>query len=294
MDLVNARNALVGRIPMRYRRSLARARLTMRLPTARARVLPDFLVLGTMRGGTSSLYRYLSSHPDVAPSLRKETEYFTLERGRGENWYRAHFTLSARAAAHRYRTGHQLRAFEATPYYLADPGAPVRAAALVPSARLVVLLREPVARAYSHYQHMVRLGFETMSFDEAIKCEPDRITASDKAHHRFSYLSRGLYAEQIERWLDHFPRSQLLVLSSEDLYAHTAEVYGELLDFLGLDHRFPPAFANASAMGGMSSAKIDPALQATLFAYFEPHNERLVRLLGHHMPWPPRQNVHTS
>lgn len=272
---------------MRYRHSLAQARLRMRLPTAAARVLPDFLVLGTMRGGTSSLYRYLSTHPDVAPSLRKETEYFTWEYVRGEHWYRAHFTLAARAATHRFRTGRQLLAFEATPYYLVHPGAPARAAELVPSAKLVVLLREPVARAYSHYQHMARLGFEPLPFDEAVKCEGDRIRSSDKAHHRFSYLGRGLYAEQIQRWRDYFPPSQMLVLPSEDLYSRPAEAYGEILDFLGLERRFPSVFENASAAGGSRSTAIDSALRASLLEYFEPHNERLARLLGRDMPWMP-------
>jgi hypothetical protein len=278
---------------MRYRRSLAQTRLRIRMPTAMARVLPDFLVLGTMRGGTSSLYRYLSSHPDVVPSLRKETEYFTWEHGRGDHWYRAHFTLSTRAATHRVRTGRQLLAFEATPYYLIHPDAPVRASALLPSAQLVVLLREPVARAYSHYQHMVRLGFERLPFDEAIDKEASRITSGDKANHRFSYLARGRYAEQIERWLDHFPRSQMLVLASEDLYTRPADAYSELLDFLGLERRFPSDFANASAIPGGRPAKLDPALRATLLAYFEPHNERLARLLGHDMPWPRSEPVYT-
>ena len=100
---------------------------------------------------------------------RKEVSYFTRHFGRGEAWYRTHFPTRARVAVRRRRLHAQVRSFEATPDYLFHPLAAARAAQLVPDAKLIALLRDPVERAYSHYRHMVRLGFEDLSFDEAIR-----------------------------------------------------------------------------------------------------------------------------
>ena len=132
---------------------------------------PDFLIVGAQRGGTTSLYHYLSAHPQISASVIKEIHYFDLYYGCGENWYKAHFAppwwLNVRGAL----TG------EATPYYLYTPAAAARVAALIPDVRLVVLLREPVRRAYSQYHMAVQQGTETYSFSEAVEREADRLQA---------------------------------------------------------------------------------------------------------------------
>ena len=115
------------------------------------------MIIGTQRGGTSSLYKYLEGHPDLAASIRKETEYFSRRFGEGEGWYRAHFPVLAEA---RFRSHTRL------PLLSADAGA---VAERLPDARFVVLLRDPVERAYSHYLHMVRLGFEERTFEEGAR-----------------------------------------------------------------------------------------------------------------------------
>ena len=124
------------------------------------RPLPAFMIIGTMRGGTSSLFKYLESHPDTAASLRKEVNYFTRYWEKGPDWYRAHFPITRRRLA-----------FEASPNYLFHPFAAIRAEETVPDAKLIVLLREPAARAAIHYDHMVRLGFERRSFTRALESE---------------------------------------------------------------------------------------------------------------------------
>src|SRR5262245_42743754 len=218
---VRALDAATARIPLDVRHRIAQLRVQARTPTGGLRRLPDLLVIGAQRCGTSSLYRYLGRHPDVTPSLRKEVEYFSRRFDRGERWYRAHFALA---------NGRSRLAFEATPDYLFHPFAAQRAAGVVPGARLVVMLREPIARAWSHYHHMVALGHEPLDFDAAVAAEPDRCApdlrrlADDPYHDpvallRYSYVARGRYAEQLSRWREHFPADRMLVVRSEDFFA---------------------------------------------------------------------------
>ena len=159
------------------KRRIAGRRVRLRRGTGFARAMPAFMILGTQRGGTSSLYKYLEGHPDVAASIRKETEYFSRRFGEGEAWYRAHFPFAIGSGARRL-------GFEATPDYLFYPPTPQRVARRLPGARFVVLLRDPVERAHSHYLHMVRLGFEDLGFDEALAREADRIAGDVAALER--------------------------------------------------------------------------------------------------------------
>jgi hypothetical protein len=283
--------------PDEMRRALVTARLRSRRKTARWRELPDVLIIGGQRCGTSSLYKWLGRHPNVAPSLRKEIEYFSIDHARGGDWYRAHFptTLRRRAAA---AMGRPLVTFEATPDYLFDPRAPGRAQALVPDAKLIALLRDPADRAVSHYHLNVRLGDEPLDLEGALRSEEDRLTdewervAEDPNYRaiplrRFSYVARGRYAEQLERWLELYPRRQLLVLRSEDLYARPAEVFRRVLGFLDLPAWEPPEFRNYSFIGPFGGTYPDPPDTVRRFLadrYAEP-NRRLVYLLGEEFQW---------
>ena len=246
-----------ARVPIGHRRRLARQRLRLRLPTARLRVLPDFLVIGAQRAGTSSLYRYLGAHPDIAPSLRKETEYFSRCFDRDIDWYRAHFPLAARRRVARLR-GAPLVTFEATPDYLMHPLAAGRVASVLPDVKLVALLRDPAERALSHWQHMVLLGYEDLPFSEALAREEERITPDlerleveptydPRALLRFSYAHRGFYDMHLARWLRSFPSERFLVLDSESLYRDPAEVCRRVAAFVGVRDRVPERFPNYSA-----------------------------------------------
>jgi hypothetical protein len=250
------------------------------------RSAPDFLILGAQRSGTTSLYRYLAEHPAIAPPVRKEIQYFTLHHHRGERWYRAHFPVAG--------TNRRRLTFEATPYYLFHPLAPARAAAGLPDAKLVVLLRDPVARAFSHWQHSTARGLETLGFQAALDAEPERLADEQErlvadpsyrsdAHRRWSYASRGRYADQLERWLAYYPREQLLVLRSDDLYDRPADTHARVLEFVGL----PPApldayprYTRRASAGDMSDTA-----RARLIADFGPHNRRLASLLGWDPGW---------
>jgi len=282
--------------PVGARRRLVRARLNVRRLTARFRLLPDFVILGGQRCGTSSLYKYLSRHPEIAPSLRKEIEYFTVDYARGEKWYRAHFPLRIRRLVHR-AMGRKLLSFEATPDYLFDPRAPERLRELLPHARLIVLLREPVARAFSHYHHMARLGLEDLSFPEAIAAEKDRLAGQLREmqdnplsrvvpFRRFSYVTRGMYAEQLERWFEQFPREQFLILRASDFFSDPRTVLERILDFVGAEPWAPTEFRNYSYTTTPSVNPDIPGPLAHLLAErFEDPNRRLEELLGIDLAW---------
>lgn len=279
-------------VPLDARVRIVRTRLSARVPTARWRGLPDVLIIGGMRCGTSSLYKYLGYHPGVAPSLRKEVEYFTKYHDRGTDWYRAHFPLDARRQLHRRLRGRPLVAFEASPDYLLHPRAAERAAAVVPDARLIVMVRDPVERAFSHWQHMVRHGLEDLSFEDAVAAEEERLTpeltrmADDPGYvsdvlHRHSYLTRSRYAEQLERWRRWFPDDRFLVVSSDGMYADVAGTYGRILDFIDVPRWEPTTFENYSYLGnsyGRATSTLDPATRERLTAELADDQTHLARI----------------
>jgi hypothetical protein len=282
--------------PIEVRRALVRARMGVRRGTVRWRSLPDVLIIGAQRCGTSSLYKWLGRHPNVVPSLRKEVEYFSVDYERGEAWYRLHFpmTLRRRAAT---GLGRPLITFEDSPDYLFDPRAPGRARALVPDAKLIALLRDPAARAVSHYYLNARIGHEPLDLEAALRAEDDRLAGGwndiaelkDRAFamRSFSYVARGRYAEQLQRWFAVFPRSQLLVLLSEDLFARPGDTYRRILDFIDVPPWEPPEFRNYTDYDALDERYSDPPDSARRFLadrLAEP-NQRLVDLLGEEYRW---------
>lgn len=293
----NAADRLKAVTPLPVRRSLVKARLAARTRTAPLRTLPDVLIIGAQRSGTSSLYKYLGRHPNVAPSLRKEIEYFSVDYPEGEQWYRAHFPLAARrrmAAA----AGRPFVTFEATPDYLFDPRAAQRAHDLVPGAKLIAMLRDPAERAVSHYHHSVRNGLEDLDLETALRSEDDRLEGeieralADPAYpalalRRHSYVARGRYAEQLDRWLRHYPADRMLVLRSGDLFSRPETTFDRILAFLGLPSWHPPEFRNYSYVNALDGDY--PAPPAPVRAYLEERfrepNERLVAMLGEEFRW---------
>lgn len=290
--------AVKKKVSSRTRRRILHRRLAARQSLPAERALPDFLIIGGQRCGTSSLYKYLGAHPQMVPSLRKETRYFSVEYERGIGWYRAHFPTAAAMHGLQWLRGSS-RTFEATPDYLFDPRTPSRVAATLPHARFVVLLRDPVARAYSHWRHIRQLGFEALSFTDAVKLESERIgdglerlhrgeVGSFKDAFRFSYITRGHYAEQLERWLQVFPADHFLILGAEDFYSHPEQVLAQVCRFVGVDEWMPTEFRNYSRSATSSYSGQDDvteALQEDLRKHFAAENEGLPRIAGRRFPW---------
>ncbi|MEX1037869.1 MAG: sulfotransferase domain-containing protein [Acidimicrobiia bacterium] len=204
--------------------------------TAPLRDLPDFLIIGGIRCGTSSMSNYLSTHPDAGiPQARKEVHYFDRSHARGPNWYRSWFPL-------RFPRGKICG--EASPTYLMDPVVPQRVAGLLPSVKLVVLLRDPVERAASHYSLRRARGAEPEStLAAALEDEEQRLLG--KSHHPGvtglidCYFEQGSYIKGLRRWLAYFDRDSFLVVNCADFFKDPANVYDQTLSFLGLSPHRP-------------------------------------------------------
>jgi hypothetical protein len=249
-------------------------------------LLPDFIIIGTQRGGTTSLYNYLSEHPRVAPARQKEIHYFSRQYDRGRDWYEAFFP--------RHRGLRGRITGEASPYYLFHPYSPQRVKDLCPDAKLICLLRDPVARAFSQYRLSVRNGWETLSFEDAIAAEQSRLAPELErlarlpyyesfSHGSHSYVSRGRYIEQLPGWMQLFGRSQLLIVRSEDLFEDAPSVYAEVLAFLGLPDHELRSYERFNA--GAEAEQIAPETRRSLVDHFRGYNEELYRFLGRDFGW---------
>ena len=261
-------------------REVPRAEKAWRFATADLRSWPDFVIVGTQRGGTTSLHYWLTTHPEVTPAVRKEIHYFDAHYAKGARWYRSHFPLPRRGQI----TG------EASPYMLFHPLAPARAAKHLPeTTRFIVLLREPVQRTVSHYWYMRRRkGFETEPLERAIALEPERLAGETEkvmrgeislAHSGYSYVARSEYVGQLQAWFDAVGRDRILIVESELLYNQPSVTAG-IVEWLGLgphDHDYP--VANQSERLDVES----PELLAQLHDHFVPYNQKLFDLLGHEL-----------
>jgi len=227
----------------RQRALLARAGML----TADLRAQPDYLVIGGKRCGTTSLQQLLSQHPCVRPPHSgKGTHYFDVNHVKGPRWFRAHFPTRAGMAAQSWRAGSHVITGEASPYYSFHPAAMPRIARELPDVRVVMIARDPVERAYSHYRYEVRRGHETLGIHEALDAEHARLAGTERrlladptyisqAHIRFSYQARGMYAEQLDRVLAHLPAEQVLAVDFRRLFGDGTDELARVLRFLGLD-----------------------------------------------------------
>lgn len=248
-------------------------------------MLPGFLVIGTKRGGTTSLYDWIAQHPQVAPCRTgKGTHYFDVNHGQGLAWFRSGFP----APRDPWRlTG------EASPYYMFHPLSMGWIRETLPDARLIAILRDPVARAWSHHQHETQLGREHLGFEAAIAAEEARTLGEEarliahpdavsRAHRYHTYLARGRYAEQVERVQRLFPLDQLLVLQSEALFADPDGQMRRVWEFLGLD---PFRLEAPSALKRGPGRPIPAPIAERLRGYFAPWNKRLYALPGIDFRW---------
>jgi hypothetical protein len=265
--------------------------------TSAGRPLPDFLIIGTKRGGTTSLWRYLIQHP-LVPRLfpawnTKTSHYFEENWGRGEAWYRSHFPTTRQRAALERRHGAPPRVGEAAPLYMFHPLVAGRVADLLPRVRIIVLLRDPVERAYSHWKERRGEGVEPLSFVDALDAEEERTagererliadeTYFSEAYDSYAYRARGRYLEHLSPWLSLFDGPQMLILPSETLYRSPASAYSMVLDFLDLPPFDLPAY---DVFNDRPSAGMDPAVRASLTDYYRPFNAALSDRLGQSFGW---------
>ncbi len=223
-----------------------------------------------MRGGTDSVFKALSSHPDVVRPTRKEVHFFDVHFHRGVNWYRAFFP-----AGDRY-------SIDVSPSYMSHRDAAARAASVVPDAKVFALLRDPTQRAVSHYRLRKGKGVESRSFAEAID-EELATDVSPFAEYRYAYeipyLGGGLYAQQLEPWFQEFG-SALKIIDSADLFNDSKAQMQDLLVFGGLDKAdIELPRSNASPAGS------EPENTDRVREFFGKHDQRLSELTGRRFSW---------
>jgi len=269
-------------------------RALARLNPGRGRVLPDFLILGSMKCGTTSMHDWLIEHPCVVAATRKDTHFFSVNYGRGADWYRCFFPYARDRDAFAAEHGRPFVCGEATASYLAHYWTPRRAAKLLPNARLIVCLREPADRAHSQYHYFRKWEGEPLeTFEEALASEEERLRGEESREnsapsylsmpaYRWGYLRTSRYAEHLERWLEVFPREQILFLKFEDVVAAPERALEQLHDHLGL----PPH--RSGELPAQNAGSYEPMAEETLARlreYFKPHNERLYELTGIDFGW---------
>ena len=246
---------------------------------------PGFLIIGSQKSGTSMLFHYLCRHPEIGPPVRKEVHYFDDNYHRGIEWYRSHFPP--------VKMFPRLISGEASPYYIFHPLAPQRVFETFPKMKLIVILKNPVDRAYSHYQHNRREQRETRSFEEALageslllEGEKEKMCRLDnyfsENHKHFSYRARGVYIRQFEHWSQRFPIQQFKIIDSRDLFESPIETMKDFFEFL---EREPFTIKESKKRNHMDYPPMKPETRRKLRDFFAPYNRELFRFLQRDFPW---------
>lgn len=256
--------------------------------TAPLRCYPDAVVIGAQRAGTTSLFDYMVQHPEVHGPTVKEIHYFDIFYDKGVAWYRAHFPLQWHV-----RPPHVT--VEASPYYLFHPYAPARLAQHLPDAKLIVLLRNPVERALSHYFLEVKLQREPLSLREALAAEQERLSAErermkqdplyySRVHQWFSYCTRGVYVNSLRAYDAYKNAGRLLILQSETFFAHPHDTMRKVFAYLGVDENYTCPDVQPRNVG-TNRTRVAPEDYTYLTDYFAPYNEELYAYIGERFDW---------
>ncbi|QLH04006.1 sulfotransferase [Nitrosopumilus oxyclinae] len=252
--------------------------------------LPDFLIIGAAKSGTSSLYEYLNQHPSILPCVVKEPNYFTAYYNRGLDWYKSCFPFKAKrffCPEKKFLTG------EATARYYWYPFAPERVKQLLPNCKIILLLRNPVERSYSHYKMRYKNKIIDQTFEQEILDEPKRIEGewdkmlNDENYFSFKfnsngYLTKGLYINYITKWFELFPKKQILVIKAEDFFSNPEKITNETLEFLGLPSI---KLKNYEIMRKGLDDKLTSDIRKKLIDYFKPYNQKLYDFLNVDFGW---------
>ena len=244
----------------------------------------DFLIIGIAKAGTSALYNYLSEHPRIISPTQKELNFFNCNFELGLEWYLAQFPLLPEGNL--FLTG------EASPYYLSQHKLEDKVFKFFPKIKLIVILRNPVTRAISHYFFNKRLNFtkkrrsleETMLSELRILQGRENPTQVNEQYWQTEegYLFFSLYFYFLKKWTTIFPREQFLIIRSEDLYSQTAQTMQQVHNFLGIPD-YPLADYPKYNIG--SYPQVSSELRQKLADFFRPHNQKLEEYLGRKFNW---------
>jgi len=256
--------------------------------TGPLRVLPDFIVIGAVRSGTTSLFHYFGEHPCISPSSYDELGFFDSNFELGLNWYRSNFPTRFHKQKIILKEGHFLT-YDVTPFYIWNKEAAKRIATTLPNVKIIALLRNPIDRAYSNFQLSVRNG-EKRSFEEMIKIEIQDIKSCENNNEIFlsksagleNFLVRGVYYEQLLIWFRLFSKDQILVMSTEELEEQPDNTLNTMFRFLGVRNY------TVKDLKKRNEIKYQPMKNETrvmLIEFFRKHNDKLFKLLNKQFDW---------
>jgi len=242
--------------------------------------LPDYIIIGTQKGGTTSLQKYLTEHPDISKPIKKEVHYFDNNYNFKLKWYKKHFPTFKKIVG------------EASPYYIYHPLVPKRIKKNIPNVKIIILLRNPVDRAFSHYKMQYNKGLEKRTFKDAISNEKKELKDEIKKveeglysfkHQNYSYIDRGKYYNQLINWLQYFDKKDILIIKSEDFYNNTQKEVSRIFNFLNLkDYKVN---AEKKHNVGKYNIKLDEKIKRDLNKLYQPYNEKLYKLLNNNFNW---------
>lgn len=273
-----------------YRLSIKRF---YRMVTSHFRMLPDFIIIGAAKCGTTSLYDYLIQHPNIGTASKKEVIFFDLNYEKGILWYRSHFPTVFTKYLYRLKNKGFITG-EASPGYIFHPYAPQRIFKLIPKVKLIILLRNPIDRAYSHYNQQVKNGRQTLSFEDALNVEQHLVETGEfknilnKGNYdiynfiSLSHLVSGIYVEQIKSWMNIFPREQFLIIHTKDLEDDPDKILSQIFKFLNLSEY---KIKNLERKNVGKYHVMNIKTRNSLIEYFKPYNERLYEFLGKNFDW---------
>ena len=263
-----------------------------RMITSNFRMDPSFIIIGGRGCGTTSLFNYLIEHPCILSPLQKEIHFFHHKFFKGLSWYKGFFPKKGSTILFNDEKILPITG-EASADYIHHPLAPKRISEVLPNVKLIVLLRNPVDRAYSDYQKAVSGGSEDLTFEESLEYEDQRINGeiekimSDENYYSFNfwhhaYLYQSRYAHQLKNWFSYFDRNKILIIKSEDMFSNPAKVVQQVFSFLDLPN-FPKISYKKYNVGNYSD--LSHATRQKLLEYFKPYNEELSKLTDQDFSW---------
>lgn len=273
-------------LPYQLKRSISEKLWLLGYPSAALRRRPDFIIVGAQKAGTTSLYSTLSQSKNIKLSFKKEVHFFDQNYQRGDRWYRAHFPLEI------FSKGKQIG--EATPSYIFCPFSAERLVQLLPGIKLILMLRDPVDRAVSHYFKQVRRGTEAREIREALFGSIERVKEietrmmsgdfSDQTEYYLtSYLQRGLYLEQIKRFRKHFSEDQLHIIEMKSYIACYDQEILKLEQFLGTSLK--DCSKSVTRNVGANKSQVDEQVLNELRNFYRVPNQELFSYLGVSYDW---------
>jgi len=257
--------------------------------TSSVRLLPNFIIVGAVRCGTTSLYYNICEHSCVLPAAYDEIGFFDSNYELGINWYKSMFPTKFKRKKIELKTGICITG-EDTPFYFWDKKSIERIKREIPKIKLIILLRNPIDRAYSNYYLGVRLGSESLSFEDSIKKEIELLEKNndiesdgiEKFLRPRSYIAKGLYHHQIKNWFKIFSKDQILVLSTENLAKNPHQTLEQIFNFLDLPNEQIKNLQNRKVA---NYQKMNKDTRQFLKKLFEPHNVKLFKFLDKKFDW---------